>query len=167
MQKIFFLSLLGLIIAFSLSAQNANSRQYDREVQKCVESNPSFRNALGKHFEIFEWAKTLQNHVAEAKDNQNAAVLIEIAEQRSVVDDLLSLSKSCKALEKLTSHLQKMQKIYSTGVKDKSKNNHTGKGFEEERTVTMNYVDVVRLKLHVNALVNMMEGDESIFRVFR
>jgi hypothetical protein len=168
MQKIILLSLLASFsLSMDLHAQNQISRQYDQNVKECVQGNKNVQKELGQKFAIFSWATSLQELVAEAKDNQNADVLIEIAEERKVVDALLSLSNTCQSLQKIKPQLMKMKKVYDTGVKDDITAQQSSKGYQENRTVSMTYTDVVRLKIHINSIVNILQGDESIFKIFR
>lgn len=161
------LLIMACLVGFSplILAQNEISKRYDGAVQKCIKQKPNAN--LDKDFKMFAWAKTLQEHLAEVKDNKNSDVLFEIAEQKEVVNALLSLG-NCEALDaKLKKHLQKMQTIYDTSVKDEVKTKNTSKSYNEERTVTMDYTSAVRLKIHVNSIVNIMQGDSSIFRILK
>jgi hypothetical protein len=166
MKKMTFLSVCCFLISFNgVIAQNEISKRYEEAVQKCIKQKPN--SDLAKDFKMFSWAKTLQGHLAEVKDNKNSDVLFEIAEQREVVNSLLALG-NCGALDaKIKNHLQKMQKIYDTSVKDEVKSKNTAKSYNEERTVTMDYASAVRLKIHVNSIVNIMQGDSSIFRILK
>ncbi|MCU0446831.1 MAG: hypothetical protein MUE85_18170 [Microscillaceae bacterium] len=165
MQKLIVLGLL-LCQLSSLLAQNEIAKRHNQSVQKCIAQKPKI--GLEKDFEIYAWATQLQKHCAELKDNKNSEILSEIAEQRPTVAALSSLSLTCPSLQgKIKNHLDKMQKIYDTALVENTQSRQNTGTYSEETTITFDYASAVRLKIHINAIVNILAGDESILRIFK
>jgi hypothetical protein len=165
MQKIMLLGLFILQIGV-VYAQNEIAKRHNQTVQKCISQKPKIN--LDKDFEIYAWARQLQKNCAELKENKNPEVLSEIAEQRPIITALNSLALNCPSLQgKIKNHLEKMQKIYDTALVENTQSRQNTGTYSEETTITFDYASAVRLKVHINSIVNILEGDESILRVFK
>jgi hypothetical protein len=165
MQKLIILGLFILQISGGF-AQNEIAKRHNQAIQKCISQKPKIN--LAKDFEMYAWAKQLQKNCADLKENKNAEVLSEIAEQRPIINALSSLSLSCPSLQgKIKNHLDKMQKIYDTALVENTQSRQNSGTYNEETTITFDYASAVRLKVHINSIVNILEGDESILRIFK
>ncbi|MEO1655789.1 MAG: hypothetical protein AAFU64_19765, partial [Bacteroidota bacterium] len=133
-----------------------------------IESNSQEWELLDTDFKFYQWAKEFQEYCREVVDEENNKVLIEISEQQHVVDELLLLGKSCKLLQDYKKELSKLKTLFDTKIKEKT---HRQEGdnlsFQESRVVRLTVSDVRKMKLHVNAIVNKLQGDKSIFKIFR
>ncbi|NJO01676.1 MAG: hypothetical protein HC880_08270 [Bacteroidia bacterium] len=159
---------IGLLFCSFAWAQTEQTEKKDEEVRVCIQKKELVQEVLESDFSFYTWAKALQKNLEAVLDDESADVLFEIAEQKDVVENLAFLSSGCDALAFAEKELDKLKKIYDKGVQTKSSESSTpGAAYKSQQKVTLGIADARRMKIHVNSLVNMMEGDNSIFKIFR
>ncbi len=165
------IALSGLVLTLAcgyVAAQQKEAQKVSKAVEACIQDAKSARETLGEDFNMYQWAKDFQKNCEKVLDEQDSEVLFEIADQEEIVQVLARLSKSCEALEEYQKELEKLEKIYREKVKDKTSEKTTDKlDYREQRVVSFTTSDARRMKINLNSIVNMMEGDKSIFKIFR
>lgn len=167
-RKLSILILLLISVTIDISwAQNSESDKMNKKVQQCIQKEAEIQDVLEQDFDLFDWAKQLQEYCAEVVDKKNSDVLFEIADQKEILDALVVLGQSCSTMSHIQKNLEKLQKMYAKRIKS-TQNEHEGVlSHQGEREVSLTVHDARMMKIHVNSIVNSMQGDNSIFKVFR
>ena len=137
-------------------------------VSQCITQNMAEDPLLAEDFKIYEWAKKLQKYCEKVVDDHASGVLTEIADQAPYVDALLVLTKKCKALDDLKKHLERLSRQYAKRIDSKSSSQTNPQlDYRESRIVKVTVHDVRVMKVQVNSIVNIIEGNKSLLKIFR
>ena len=169
--KILFLILTSLLILPNTLKAQKNKTEIDSlstVIQSCIQEYAPESEVLDSSFQIYDWAKEFQDYCGEVLYKKNSKVLSEIADQREVVLGLLVIKDNCEAVKKFEKELNQINKIFNKRLSDQSKESTDKQlGFQERRVVEFTVSDTRKIKAYVNSIVNRLEGDNSILRIFR
>ncbi|MDX2305593.1 MAG: hypothetical protein NW226_22485 [Microscillaceae bacterium] len=155
---------------FLILAQNkqATIDSLNAAVKACIQKHAPTSQVLDSSFIFYDWAKEFQGYCGEVLYDQNSEVLTEIADQQETVTALLGLKNACEVIGQFEKDLSQIDKILNKKLQEKSyEGTDRQLNYQEGRTVSFTVGDTRKLKVFVNSIVNRIEGDHSILRIFR